>query len=95
MQYRETLIFDPTKPIPDQIKRIDKQKVQSKQRYKMRYKYEDKCRDDDVINQEMKKNRILNRLSYRKCTEDIGHGFDFINTRKIVKEKVPFFEKLK
>jgi len=34
-------------------------------------------------------------LTYKKCTEDLSHTFDFINIKPVIKSEVPFFEKIK
>ena len=34
-------------------------------------------------------------MTYKKCTEDLSHTFDFINIRPVIKKEVPFFEKIK
>jgi len=34
-------------------------------------------------------------LTYKKCTEDLSHTFDFINIKPVIKKEIPFFEKIK
>ena len=40
MKYRESIIVDPTKEIPEAIKQIDIKKKLAKQRYEIRYQLE-------------------------------------------------------
>jgi len=61
----------------------------------MRYIIEKKHRKDDIQNQEKDIQQRRNRLTYKKCTEDMSHTFDFINIKPVIKSEIPFFEKIK
>jgi hypothetical protein len=40
MKFRESIIVDPTKPIPEEIKQIDVKKKLAKKRFEIRYQVE-------------------------------------------------------
>ena len=52
LKVRETIVFDPYKEVPEEVKQFDLRKKNQKKRYELRYQLEDEYRDRDVQRQE-------------------------------------------
>lgn len=61
-KYRETVILDRTKPIPEEIKIVDQRVKNAKKRYELRNNLEEQYRDKDIEAQVMQERRLINRL---------------------------------
>lgn len=65
-KYRESVLFDPSKPIPEEIKNIDKKKENNLQKYKLKYKIEQEVKGRDFSTQDEKLKRLQERFNEEK-----------------------------
>lgn len=60
------MLFDPSKPIPEEIKNIDKKKENNLQKYKLKYKIEQEVKGRDFSTQDEKLKRLQERFNEEK-----------------------------
>ncbi|KAL4473166.1 hypothetical protein ABPG72_007396 [Tetrahymena utriculariae] len=83
LRYRETVIFDRNKPIPEELKLIDQQRENAKKRYKIRYAVENEYHERNLEMQDRRQQRLLNGLCDQKYLDEYKKGFDIITLDKI------------
>jgi hypothetical protein len=78
LKARETIVFDSSKEVPEEVKRFDEMKRNQKKRYEKRYHLEEEYRDKDIETQDRVEQLALNRYSGQKYYEEKVKGFDNI-----------------
>ena len=76
LRVRETIVFDPNKPIPEEVKRFDELRKNQKKRYEKRHQLEQEYRDLDIAQQDSSEQKVLNRFHGDKFFEEKYKGFD-------------------
>jgi hypothetical protein len=71
---RETIVFDPTKEVSDNIKTLDKKKEAAKKRYRLRYDIEERCREHDIQDDARNNVRLKNRVNGKKYIQHLAKG---------------------
>ncbi|EGR31993.1 hypothetical protein IMG5_098190, partial [Ichthyophthirius multifiliis] len=75
IRYRETIIFDRTKPVPEEIKLIDQQRENAKVRYKLRNAIENEYHKRNIEIHDRKQQRIKNGMFEQKYIDEHRKGF--------------------
>lgn len=78
LKARETIVFDSTKEVPEEVKAFDLKKKNQKRRYEKRYDLEQEYRDLDIENQDKTENMAINRYKGQKYYEEKQKGYDNI-----------------
>jgi hypothetical protein len=92
LRMRETIVFDSSKAVPEEVKRFDEFKKNQKKRYEKRYEVEQELRDRDIELQDRNEDLALNRYRGEKYYEEKFKGFDnftLSNTRDQIKSLEP------
>ena len=76
LRVRETIVFDQSKPVPEEVMRFDELKKNQKKRYEKRYDLEQEYRDIDIVEQDTNEQKVLNRFHGDKHFEEKYKGFD-------------------
>lgn len=78
LKARETIVFDSSKEVPEEVKRYDEMKKNQKKRFEKRYHLEQEYRDKDIELQDRTEQMALNRFNGQKYYEEKEKGFDNI-----------------
>mgnify|MGYP000373130927 CR=1 FL=1 len=70
LRMRETIVFDSSKAVPEEVKRFDEFKKNQKKRYEKRYEVEQELRDRDIELQDRNEDMALNRYRGEKYYEE-------------------------
>jgi len=90
---RETIIFDPTRDVPEAIKVLDQKKKDAMKKYELRYKVEQDLRQRDFASQDKADEMKLKRINPQKFTEHLEKGFDILTMDDYDKTKLPYAAK--
>jgi len=90
---RETIIFDPTREVPDAIKKLDQKKKDAMKKYELRYKVEEQVKERDYEQQAKDQQLRLNRINDKKFTEHLDKGFDIITMNDYDKSQLKYVPK--
>jgi hypothetical protein len=90
---RETIIFDPTREVPEAIKVLDQKKKDAMQKYELRYKVEQDLRERDFASQDRAEEMKLKRINPQKFTEHLEKGFDILTMNDYDKNQLPYVAK--
>lgn len=77
-KFKDSIIQDTSKEVPEEIKKIDEMKKAAKKRYELRYAIEDEYHERDMEIQDRNLQRKLNRLHDGKYIEERKKGILFI-----------------
>lgn len=94
MKYRESIIVDPTKEIPEEIKQIDIKKKLAKTRYQIRYQLEKELADRDIEDKTRQEERVKNRIFHKKYGDELVKGYDMITLDPVEKSKIEEYTKV-
>lgn len=78
LKARETIVFDSSKEVPEEVKKYDEMKRNQKKRYEKRYHLEQEYRDKDIEVQDRTEEMAVNRYSGQKYYEEKLKGYDNI-----------------
>lgn len=78
LKARETIVFDASKEVPEEVKAFDLKKKNQKRRYEKRYDLEEEYRDLDIQLQDRTEQMAVNRYKGQKFYEDKQKGYDNI-----------------
>jgi hypothetical protein len=81
LKVRETIVFDPNKDAPEEVKAFDLKKKNQKRRYELRYELENQYRDRDVREQDHNSDLAINRYNGEKFYEEALKGYDNITLK--------------
>jgi len=90
---RETIIFDPTREVPEAIKVLDQKKKDAMQKYEVRYKVEQNLRERDFAAQDKAHEMKLMRINDQKFTEHLDRGFDILTMNDFDKNQLSYTAK--
>lgn len=90
---RETIIFDPTREVPEAIKVLDQKKKEAMKKYELRYTIEQNLKERDLTQQDKTEEMKLKRINDKKFTEHLEKGFDIITMDDYDKTKLPYAAK--
>jgi len=90
---RETIIFDPTREVPEAIKVLDQKKKDAMKKYELRYKVEQDLRERDYASQDKAEEMKLKRINHQKFTEHLEKGFDILTMNDYDKTQLPYAAK--
>jgi len=76
LKVRETIVFDPYKEVPAEVKAFDLKKKNQKKRYELRYELEEQYRDRDIKEQDHNEQAAINRYNGEKFYEEALKGYD-------------------
>lgn len=88
LRVRETVVFDASKDVPEEVKRFDEKKKNQKKRYEKRHQLEEEYRDIDVAAQDKAEELALNKYRNDKYFTEKLKGYDNITlegTKDLVK----------
>ncbi|KRX10996.1 hypothetical protein PPERSA_03054 [Pseudocohnilembus persalinus] len=83
LRFRESIIQDPTKEVPEEIKKLDQIRENKKKRYQLRYAVEGEYHERDQQAKQRQLERKLNRLNHEKYLKERQKGFDIITLEKL------------
>jgi len=90
---RETIIFDPTREVPEAIKILDQKKKEAMKKYEIRYKVEEQIKTRDIDYQDKAEQMKLQRINDKKFTEHLDKGFDIITMNDYDKSQLKYTAK--
>jgi len=90
---RETIIFDPTREVPEAIKMLDQKKKEAMKKYELRYKVEEQIKTRDFEQQDKVEQMKLQRINDKKFTEHLDKGFDIITMNDYDKSQLKYVAK--
>jgi hypothetical protein len=82
LKVRETIVFDPYKEVPEEVKAFDLKKKNQKKRYELRYTLEQQYRDQGVDAEERAREIAVNRYNGEKFYEEALKGYDNLTLEK-------------
>jgi len=90
---RETIIFDPTREVPEAIKILDQKKKDAMKKYEVRYQVENQLRERDFDTQDKVEQMKLARINDKKFTEHLDKGFDILTLNEYDKNNLQYTAK--
>jgi len=90
---RETIIFDPTREVPEAIKVLDQKKKDVMKKYEMRYKIENQIKERDFEHQDKAEQLKMNRINDKKFTGHLDKGFDILTMNDYDKSQMKYTAK--
>lgn len=91
--HRETIIFDPTREVPEAIKILDQKKKDAMKKYEVRYQFENQTRERDIELQDKNEQMKLARINDKKYTEHLDKGFDILTLNEYNKDNLKYTAK--
>jgi len=82
LKVRETIVFDPYKDVPEEVKAFDLKKKNQKKRYELRYNLEQQYRDQGIDAEDRAREIALNRYHGDKYYEEAVKGYDNLTLEK-------------
>ena len=76
LRMRETIVFDASKGVPEEVKRFDEFRKNQKKRFEKRYELEQEYRDRDIEQQDRSESMAVNKYHGDKYYEEKYKGFD-------------------
>lgn len=82
LKVRETIVFDPNKEVPEEVKAFDLKRKNQKKRYELRYTLEQQYRDQGIDAEERAREIAVNRYNGEKFYEEALKGYDNLTLEK-------------